>query len=66
MAAGRIVQDDRPETVLRRPADEQIARLVGMDNIIPCRLEREGEGAFIRLAGGLRFPYRGPADAHIV
>ncbi len=62
MAAGRIVQDDRPEIVLRRPADEQVARLVGMDNIIPCRLEREGEGAFIHLAGGPRFPYHGPAD----
>ncbi len=61
MFNGRIVQDDRPETVLRRPADEQVARLVGMDNIIPCRLEREGEEAYIRLANGLRFPCAGTA-----
>jgi tungstate transport system ATP-binding protein len=62
MFAGRIVQDDKPETVLRRPADRQVARLVGMDNIIPCRLEREGEAAYVRLANGLRFPYAGAAD----
>ncbi|HWQ61892.1 MAG TPA: ABC transporter ATP-binding protein [Negativicutes bacterium] len=62
MFAGRIVQDDTPETVLRRPADEQVARLVGMDNIIPCRLERDGEAAYIRLINGLRFPYAGTED----
>ncbi len=57
MEAGRIVQNDKPETVLRRPANEQIARLVGMDNILPCRLDREGGATFVRLAGGLRFSY---------
>ncbi len=65
MEAGRIVQDDRPETVLRRPANEQIARLVGMDNIIPCRLDSEGENAVVTLAGGLRFSYPGAVSGPV-
>jgi tungstate transport system ATP-binding protein len=61
MAAGSIVQDGPPETILRRPANEQIARLVGMDNILPCTLEQEGRGgAFANLPGGLRFPCAAP------
>ena len=65
MEAGRIVQDDSPETVLRRPANEQIARLVGMDNILPCRLEREGGETSIHLTGGLRFPYPGAVSGPV-
>jgi tungstate transport system ATP-binding protein len=65
MEAGRIVQDDRPETVLRRPANEQIARLVGMDNILPCRLERVEGDTCVHLAGGPRFPYPGAVSGPV-
>jgi len=57
--AGCIVQDGKPEFIMRRPANEQVARLVGMDNIIPCCSEQDGQGRFIRLANGTRFLYHG-------
>ena len=57
---GRILQDDRPETLMRRPRDERVARLVGMDNILPCRLEEAGGDRFIALGAGIRFLYGGP------
>lgn len=60
---GRILQDARPEVLLRRPADERVARLVGMDNILPCRLQHDDAGRFIELAGGIRFAYAGPLAA---
>lgn len=53
---GRIVQDDRPETVLRRPASLAIAQLVGMDNILPCSVEQAGADAFVRMTDTLIFP----------
>ena len=60
---GQILQDDRPEILMRRPMDEKVARLVGMDNILPCRLRSDGEGRFVELAGGIRFAYAGPLAA---
>lgn len=59
---GRIVQDDKPECIMRRPANEQVARLVGMDNIIPCSSEQDGQRRFIKLANGIRFLYHGAAS----
>lgn len=56
---GRIVQDDKPEVIMRRPVNAQVARLVGMDNIIPCAMEQDSQGHFIRLANGIRFLYHG-------
>lgn len=56
---GHIVQDDKPKFIMRRPANEQVARLVGMDNIIPCCSEEDCQGRFIRLANGIRFLYHG-------
>lgn len=52
---GRIVQDDKPEILMRRPANEQVARLVGMENILPCSVTKTGEGQIIRLAGTMNF-----------
>ncbi|MEH2271862.1 MAG: energy-coupling factor ABC transporter ATP-binding protein [Nostoc sp.] len=56
---GCIVQDDNLETIIRRPANEQLARLVGIDNIIPCHVERSSRGNFIKLANGIEFLYPG-------
>lgn len=56
---GRIVQDDTPENLMRRPLNEQVARLVGMDNIIPCHVEQDNQEAVIRLSNGIGFSYHG-------
>ncbi|MEH1931976.1 energy-coupling factor ABC transporter ATP-binding protein [Nostoc sp.] len=56
---GCIVQDDNLETIICRPANEQLARLVGIDNIIPCWVERSSRGSFIKLANGIEFLYPG-------
>jgi tungstate transport system ATP-binding protein len=54
--AGSIVQDAPPVTLLRRPATENVARLTGMDNIFPCRVEQAGPVRLINLANRLSFP----------
>lgn len=54
--AGRPVQDAEPETVLRRPANLTIAQLVGMDNILPCRVDRVGGQALVHVGDSLVFP----------
>lgn len=59
MFDGCIVQDDKLEMLIRRPVNEQLARLVGMDNIIPCRVERGSRGYFIKLANSIEFLYPG-------
>lgn len=56
---GLIVQDDKPETIMRRPRTAEIARLVGMDNIIPCYSEETKQGRLIKLDGDIRFLYHG-------
>lgn len=56
---GRILQDDSPETLLRRPVNEQVARLVGMDNLFPCTLERAGDQCVLRLSKGICIPWDG-------
>ncbi len=58
MEAGTIVQDAGPESVLRRPANLTVARLVGMDNIIPCRIEKYGRGKWLKLTDGIGFEWR--------
>ena len=52
---GSIIQDARPELLMRRPVDQQVARLVGMDNIIPCSYEQDQGKKFIALTCGIRF-----------
>jgi tungstate transport system ATP-binding protein len=55
MLDGSIVQDDRPEIIMRQPINEQVAKLVGMDNIIPCNIEVVEDKTFIRLPNGVKF-----------
>lgn len=62
---GRIVQDDRPEFIMRRPATKEIARLVGMDNIVPCYSEENWQGRFIKLNNGIQFLYDGDVSPAI-
>ncbi|VBB09619.1 abc transporter [Lucifera butyrica] len=65
MFNGSIVQDDKPEAVMRRPVNEQTARLAGVDNIIPCCVEQEGQDRFIKLANGIRFLYHGEVSGPV-
>jgi tungstate transport system ATP-binding protein len=56
---GHIVQDDDLDSIIRRPVNEQLATLVGVDNIIPCRAEQSSRGCLIKLANGIEFLYPG-------
>ena len=62
---GRILQDDKPELVMRRPATVEIARLVGVDNIIPCSSEENWQGRFIKLSNGIQFLYDGQVSESV-
>ncbi|MBD2434504.1 MULTISPECIES: ABC transporter ATP-binding protein [Fischerella] len=62
---GCIVQDDKLETLIRRPANQQIARLVGMDNIIKCQLQPNKHGYLIKLANSIEFSYFGEVKTPI-
>lgn len=59
---GRIRQDAPPDQLMRRPIDKMVARLAGMDNIIPCRLEQEAGGTYVQLSNGCRFAWQGNFD----
>ncbi|EKQ52362.1 MULTISPECIES: ABC transporter ATP-binding protein [unclassified Clostridium] len=54
MFDGRFVQDDLPEVLMRKPVNERTARLVGIDNIIPCKIDI---GDVINLTNGITFSY---------
>jgi len=43
MREGAIVQEGRPEEILKRPADRFVAELLGIENFIPARVEKGGE-----------------------
>ena len=54
---GNIVQDDEPENIMRRPVNVEVARLVGMDNIISCEVGQDYQPPFIRLTPKIGFLY---------
>jgi ABC-type Fe3+/spermidine/putrescine transport system ATPase subunit len=56
LAAGRLVQIGPREHVMRRPATPEAARLVGMGNLLPGRVQERGdEGhAVVEIAPGIR------------
>lgn len=60
MQDGAVVQDGSPEDILRRPANLTIARLAGMDNIWPVRLENRAADGLACLAGTVTFPVHEP------
>ncbi|SDF58956.1 tungstate transport system ATP-binding protein [Sporolituus thermophilus DSM 23256] len=63
MAHGRIIQDDYPEALLRHPANEIVARLVGMDNIFACTVEPGSEQTVVRLTESIWFTLPGRHEA---
>lgn len=59
---GSIVQNDTPEKVFRHPANEKIARLVGMENMLPCSITYFGKASLVCLGSTVCFLYEGRAD----
>jgi tungstate transport system ATP-binding protein len=57
LADGAVIQDDKPEAVLRRPATREVASLVDMDNVLPCQIEAGNAKTIVRLDGGVAFTY---------
>lgn len=55
MNAGRVEQFDTPEAVYDRPATLFVARFVGTANLLPGRLQRNGEGFVVHCDGGGTF-----------
>lgn len=55
MFEGNLVQDCTPEFLMRRPADERTAKLVNMDNIIPCKIDVHKK--IVKLQDDLEFLY---------
>lgn len=52
MVEGRIRQIGPPETLLTRPADVDVARLMGMENLLPCRvLARDRQLVYVDVNG---------------
>jgi len=63
MEQGNIVQDDLPEVIMRRPASMSIAQLVGMDNILPCKIDAGLTDSRVVLSDGTSFPWEGSNKA---
>ncbi len=62
---GCIIQDDKLEMLIRKPANQHLARLVGIDNIIPCQVEKGSRGYLIKLPNNVEFLYPSELKAPI-
>ncbi len=58
MNGGRIEQVGPPDELYHAPATRFVAAFIGSPsmNVLPCRLEAEGDDLIVRLAGGLSLP----------
>jgi molybdate transport system ATP-binding protein len=54
MGAAGILQTGAPEEVFSRPATLEVAAAVGVETIVPCRLEQRSDGVAILSAAGNR------------
>ncbi len=54
MGTGGILQVGPPEEVFSRPADIEVAAAVGVETIVPCRVEQRQEGVLTLCAGSKR------------
>jgi molybdate transport system ATP-binding protein len=54
MGEGGILQTGPPEEVFSRPATLEVAAAVGVETIVPCRLERRTDGIAVLAAAGNR------------
>ncbi len=52
MSHGRMVQQGSPQSVFSRPVDQEVARVVGVDTVVPGRVEEERAGLMtVEVAG---------------
>lgn len=65
LLAGRIVQIDARDTVLRRPVSTEVARLVGMANRLPGRIVAREPGGIALVEVGATQPLRAVSDLPI-
>ncbi len=61
---GKIIQDGTPNELMRHPKDERIARLVGIDNILPCSIVEGKEQEYVMLLGKVCIPMCKLAKKH--
>lgn len=54
MNHGRMVQTGTPQEVFTRPLDAEVARVVGVETVLPGRVVEEAEGLVTVEVGGLR------------
>ncbi|CAI4031563.1 Molybdate/tungstate import ATP-binding protein WtpC [Nitrospira tepida] len=54
MNHGRVVQSGTPQEVFTRPLDAEVARVVGVDTVLPGRVVEEAEGLVTVEVDGLR------------
>lgn len=54
MNHGRVVQTGTPQEVFSRPLDAEVARVVGVDTVLPGRVVEEAEGLVTVEVDGLR------------
>ncbi len=54
MHQGKVVQQDAPREVYRKPANRFAAEFLGASNIFPCEVRHEGSVAYLELEAGLR------------
>ena len=72
MQPRRIARVGTPQEVYREPRSEYVARFLGLDNLIPARLDRAGGRPVLRTALGalpaeaLTIPDRGDADLKVL
>ena len=63
MLGGRLLQVDGAEQVFRAPASEDVARFVGVETLLDCRVRAVGDGVVVLEAGRQTIEVAQPAEA---
>ncbi len=61
MRDGKVEQSGTPAEIHDAPASRFVADFMGVRNLLPCRIARDGGRLLALLAGGVELPVRGPA-----
>ncbi len=63
LEGGRVVQQGERDALLDRPVSASVARIVGMENLVPGRFEVEDGRGFVAVGPDARIPVAQRADA---
>jgi len=63
MLGGRLLQVDEAEQVFRAPASDEVARFVGVETLLDCRVRAVGDGVVVLEAGRQTIEVAQPAEA---